>query len=518
MATGATCIHCGSSTNSAIVSNLLSDEDVQLQEIDAQISRTEKLLKELLLKRSLLRKNRNLQSSPILRLPTELTSEIFKALDLVFWEEGTGDDGDDGLEIETTREHNSHGVVLLPILIGSVCSTWRELSLSMASLWSSITLELDNPSAAYPTFLDDCLSRSGLHALRIHLRCQRLHAQNEDVVLRVMNIVGRFSERWCHIIFCLPLPCYDVLHFVQGRLPMLTSISLRLTTGSLWDPITMFSVAPQLQEVRCHGDSYFNSRSLPLPLAHLTSLSGYFIQDMDFPNILSVTPRLIHGEFIILGPSDPMPQVVAEVFHLKLLKLHVYRGPLILDSLLDRITLPDVHEMSFRFTPSTDVYYSFPALNFLSFVSRSSCALQTLKIQGIDHLIMNDDILLDCIRAIPSLTDLTLCVRGITNQTICNLNPNLFHLLPNLRMLSITSQDLEVNLAHLYDTLFARWSPADVSEIAQLRSVTISAVGFIDDIVDPMGFYPLTHLQDDGMEIFVDKIVQQAGSIGLDEV
>jgi hypothetical protein len=462
----------------------------QLQDTDSEIAHVETLLNQLVLKRAVLRKKLNQYSSPLLRLPPEISSDIFKAC--IRREEGTG-----GQEIENA-EDNSQGAVPLPILISGVCSAWRELACSMTWMWSSIALVLDNASPIYPNLLDEYLSRSGHRALNIRLICGFLDEKNEDVVLEVMSVVARFSERWSHVTFNIPLSCYDALRSVQGRLPLLTSLSAKLSAGVMYQPLPIFSVAPQLQVARCVD---FLPEFLPLPIGQLTSLSGYQSNLIDFLKILSAASYLMHGSFNIPSSLNLIPPTPDRVLapHLQSLEFHGLNDRNFVDSLLDHVTLPDLRQLSFRFREDNYGLYGFPVASFLLFISRSTCQLQVLSIIGV---IVQDRNVLHCIQAIPSLTELTLDARGITNQTIRNLNPNFFPLLPNLQALAIGSTNLVVNFTDLYNTVFARSRPVGADKIARLQSVKIRAVDADEDTCEP-SLTLLRQLVAEGIEISV---------------
>lgn len=53
--------------------------------------------------------------------------------------------------------------------LGSVCGAWRNLTLSMPSLWSRVSVDLDQASASRCALLERWLARSGDHLLSIRL-------------------------------------------------------------------------------------------------------------------------------------------------------------------------------------------------------------------------------------------------------------------------------------------------------------------------------------------------------------
>jgi hypothetical protein len=442
-----------------------------VQTFDTEIARVEALLNGLALKRALLKKKINHHSSPLIRIPSDITSEIFKAY---VNKERETEGGVPWLE-----EFDSRCALPSPLFLGSVCRTWRELAWSTPWMWSSVALEVKTPSQNSANFLAEWLSRSGQCALTISLRCDvDRHQKIEDTAQEVISVVVRFSERWRHITFDLPSPYYDNLHSIQGRLPLLESLSMRLLGGprSEENPFWMFSIAPQLKMVQC---SDFPPHSIVIPLAQLTSLSGYQCNIRGCLHVLDMASQLIYASFNVqtfretpaLMPRSSNPC-------LQSLEFSIDHDSSSTSTLLDNLTLPNLRKLWFethgRITP-------FSEHTFASFIFRSDCPLRSLSLTGFP---INDDCLLRCLQVLPTLEVLIICgSNDITDQTIRNLTPNMtsdLPLLSNLQELSISSVGLFVDDSELQSMLYARWRSGDAGSglgVTQLQSVKISAGG-----------------------------------------
>jgi hypothetical protein len=173
--------------------------------------------------------------------------------------------------------------------------------------------------------------------------------------------------------------------------------------------------------------------------------------------------------------------------------------------LLDNLTLPNLCQMSVW--ASGGACPTFRHLKFASLILRSACPLQSLSIWSFR---LNDDALLQCMQVVPSLTELTIeSPDMLTNQTIRNLQVNMtsnIPLLPNLKILSITSYTLVVDAFDLYSMVCARRGQAGAGsgcEVARLESVTISC-DKIDEDTRELGIPLLHELVEEGIEIQID--------------
>jgi hypothetical protein len=518
------CKYCGLSDNSLsmfpdIDSLPPSSEDLWtiVQIFDTEIARVETLLNRLVLNRSLLKRKVNYHSSPVLRIPSDITSEIFKAY---LHEEGeTGGReawrGEDSSRLGTPNMPQPS----LPLLLGSVCKAWREVAWSMPWIWSSISLKLDHPSPHSAILLDEWFSRSGQCALNISLRSIFPNLKREDAVQEIIGVVARLSERWRHINFDFPWVYYNGLRSVQGRVPLLESVSVRLL--GMFDylgPLQIFSVAPQLRAVRCED---FPPQGVQFPFSQLTSFSGHWqYKVVDCLEVLQEASQLTRARFEQTtidwtgSPATVMTphQVLAP--HLQSLRFTCVDSDLI-TTLLDNLTLPDLCELSLSVTGGWVL--DFGHLSFVSFIRRSACPLESLSLSGL-HL--TDDVFLHCMQVIPSLNELIIDFPGdVTNRTICNLVPHLIpNLLPKLQTLSISSSSLVIDFIELHRMLSARWNADGLGHgVARLQFVLISGIGIVEGTHSPV-IPLLQELTAEGMKIWVETGSDRSTAYGWNTV
>jgi hypothetical protein len=194
----------------------------------------------------------------------------------------------------------------------------------------------------------------------------------------LIGVVARFSERWGRIAFSLPLSCYDVLRSVQGRVPILKSVSVELRGWFEGDPLRMFSVAPKLREVHCE---HFPHRSVVFPFVQLTDLPAYHCNITQCLDVVELAARLTHASFKIKTPklevaSTPSAAIQGLQLHhvfaprLQSLQLSV-PTPGIVATLLDNLILPTLRKLSISNAGSA---HSGPFTHILQFIEQSCWA------------------------------------------------------------------------------------------------------------------------------------------------
>jgi hypothetical protein len=268
---------------------LSNDPRRQLEELDSKVAHLEALLEQLKGKQIPLKRQINRLCAPVLRLPPELSSEIFLAY------------------LPVGRISPRNGLARTPLVLGSVCSDWRNQAWSMPWLWNRICVCLNRrrQRQCTPTvtgLLEEWLALSRDLPLSIDLRYDERVDSDEAIVTAIITVIASFCERWHSISFSLPSSLFQAFRCVQGRLTRLTSVTLSLwkTDGQhvVEDAVQLFSVAPRLQKVEWWLDW---NRSV-LPMAQLTHLS---VHPRDFEvclDILRSSPRLIKGDFLCVSP------------------------------------------------------------------------------------------------------------------------------------------------------------------------------------------------------------------------
>ncbi|KAJ7162321.1 hypothetical protein C8R46DRAFT_1194020 [Mycena filopes] len=217
-------------------------------------------------------------SYPVLTLPFEITSQLFRST----------------LEPRDPKPSASSALASqrASLLLGHICRLWRQIALATPELWRTIDLRVHHPTprilTARQALARTFLSRAGSSPLVISLY------GDSDSCRTILELMAPYSRTWASIsLDSSKLKEMEVLHSVHHQLPALTSLKLVLGAVVPGDGAfeNMFSDAPLLRNVHL---SSFGSQPSALPWSQLTSLTLDSCTGHHFVEILGWTPRLVH--------------------------------------------------------------------------------------------------------------------------------------------------------------------------------------------------------------------------------
>ncbi|KAJ7085451.1 hypothetical protein B0H15DRAFT_376345 [Mycena belliarum] len=380
---------------------------------------------------------------PVLTIPTEIVTHIF--LDCL---------------PSTGRVQPSKNAA--PLLLAQICRHWRAIALSIPQLWSSVDLTFlqgtssggpfnirslgtyssdgfvsnDSPYNGACALIRTWFSRTGGKPLSITLRCSQ---DREAFPPAILPAIAEFSEQWGRLELCIQADDIPAMARIRGPFPLLYSLAVTPAAGSAHNmgKLGAFRDAPQLRELRLlHGLALSH---VEINSTNITTLEVDADVRMSWSRwvaILRRFPRLIHfSGFPESPPSNA--QVLDNAPPLQ--SLIVGGDP------LSVLRLPHVRRLQCR--PNGPQA-------FLSFIFRSSCVLQHLYL-GCSFL--NDDALLECLRAVPSVVKLDLGRYRSAPSLYDQLRSPA--LLPRLRELSIREAGDEYTFQPVLAMLSARRDP-----------------------------------------------------------
>jgi hypothetical protein len=456
-----------------------TDPRRQLGKLESEIAQLKALLDELEHRRApLLKKEINRLFPPILRLPHELSAQIFTAAfpenSRYTWQSAT------------------------PLVLGKVCSAWRCIAWSTPRLWNTISLRRPQYSNVHIELLRQWLERSAQCPLYIHITYPGFHNGLTQVkttpLWQIVHLVSSFTERWGQLDLDFSDPIlFEKFCSISGQhdLSILSSLSIKL--GKTMDPhhfIKPLRHAPELRSLRLSGAA--SLKSLILPIHQLTRVWLGYTPLNECLDLLRDNPQLAHCTFDCIERGSNT-QNLSHVSTDQLESLDLYLGDRRAASdLFDYMTIPSlrdlaIHTYVFKFRPSS----------FISFTERSACVLQRLSLSSAT---MSEKEFVDCLRGIPSLVELDIQYMTVTSGeraegTSRALNVDISgDLLPNLRKLRCTTQF--IYLPGWLDMLLSRWNPLQPS---QLQFVALlSSTRDIPDAITLAGFRKLVA---EGMDI-----------------
>ncbi|KAJ7191863.1 hypothetical protein GGX14DRAFT_596803 [Mycena pura] len=347
---------------------------------------------------------------PILTIPPEITTEFF--VYYVDWANGD------------PRTHRGG-----PLVLASVCSSWRSIALNFPKIWSEI--HISNSIEGLPGVekrLRCWLQRAGDHALALDMA-------SSQTPQSIFPLLAPYSIQWetfnFKCMFAVPYPMEEI----EGRVPLLCTLTIESDGNPGGDPpqtpITAFSNAPLLREARL---VYASARWMTLPWAQLTTLS-FIGWKRDCLQILQQTLNL---EVLTVTSFDnshthPVTSVHCRLDRLRSLtfEYHAYASSI---DLLDFLTLPALTHLGV----AKERQHTRHAPHLLSFIERSRCPLRSVSFGLVDSEVTRYNAV-EIIRCTPSVTELSVQITALAD--VRKLLERITDLLPNLRKLCIETWD-----------------------------------------------------------------------------
>ncbi|KAF7352461.1 F-box domain-containing protein [Mycena venus] len=238
----------------------------RLADLEAQILPLERKLSVLRAEQALLQERLDSYKYPVLTLPNEITSEIFKHF--------------------PSRYPPLTGP-LSPTRLTHICRNWREIALATPALWSAFTFfDHSNSIERKRQISDIWLKRSSSCPLAISITSFRRHVGCE----MFPGIVAH-RTRWEHLKLYV---CGLDLSTIDGPMPLLRHLDVELLEKS--PTVLAFHDVPLLRTVVL---GHYASASVILPWVQLTSLVLTDVGPSRCFPILQQTTNLVHCELEI---------------------------------------------------------------------------------------------------------------------------------------------------------------------------------------------------------------------------
>ncbi|KAF8190002.1 hypothetical protein K438DRAFT_1832465 [Mycena galopus ATCC 62051] len=341
----------------------------------------------------------HLPKYPILTLPVEITTEIF--LHYV------------GEQHDICRRDAG------PLVLASVCTSWREICLSTSLLWASLRVAMGdsanrawNDKTRFP-LLKLWLSRAGNRPLDLSVFASK------DTPW-VLSYLSQYSSRWQSLEFEFHPASSSVLDALKGYLPSLTKLGI---SGPGAVMLTAFKEAPSLRQVSL---SHASLKCISLPWTQLTHFTagpgGSFGECVQ---ILKETPNLEILEiqiFVDRGPPIEMPKLWVTLARLHTFAFRFGFGGIV----LNHLSLPAVRHLDLSHLTTNGGVDRFITLGARSAWSPRSMAVA--------H--MANEVAIPCLRSLPSLEEVKLTT-GDHLPPLLELLTDEDHFLPALRSLTI---------------------------------------------------------------------------------
>ena len=483
------------------IQNLLSQPISSISRLDSEISRMQAIIKDMSLTRDKLRNyvvSHRALLSPVRRLPPEVVAEIF-------------------VHCLPTNHNALMSIGEAPLLLGRICRTWRDISISMPQLWCSLHVVIPlcvirDPLIEDPSIEDtSCQSmknwfaRSGNLPLSISVMdCSWPRSSNNFDPPKpkkhpLIETLVQLSHRWKSLgLNVSSLSLKPMLALTADDVPLLESIKTeeRRAKESLWSQCTFLRTARRLNNVSIRNVRRVSSLPFALPWAQLTRLSlknwSSNSESCSVSELLDILRQCSKLESctsnICADPSNPpnlSPVVLPVLQHLRIFAFESDDNRM-LARFFDLLIMPELCELQVSVKPTTPSSREEPHLHFLSVLTRRSYPLEKLSL-GL--LAISEDELIEFLQVLPSLRVLVIGPPGedlsADNHSETTLHDRILRLLsptkvsPDSLCPSLTTVKFTFGKHHnfsedaLLDFINSRWQPVHPG-IARLESVEIS--------------------------------------------
>ncbi|KAF8162751.1 hypothetical protein B0H34DRAFT_650704 [Crassisporium funariophilum] len=463
------------------------DNKYKVGELESEMVSIETMMGLLIQRRALVRRKIN-ALSPTARLPPEILTEIFQ------------------VTCQRVTESEASNVRITPLFLGSVCKGWREIAWSTPLLWNRLTLHASEEQyGTRALLLQEWLFRAQTSPLFIMLTLEDEQEATICSLRAIMGVLVTRSMYWHTFESLLPSQCHDILQ--SCVLPNLVSVAIHPPKGAIStfsDPPDIFLTASKLLRVDLSG---YNFSAMLLPWGQLERFRTQFLTVSECLKILQRSPNMTECYLEnVYSPASFMS--TGNVEHSQLQRLDFVPIKAAGMSLLDNVSLPALRQFQIYYNGNEHI----PLSSISSLVSRSCCNLRRLAIENCYSCDMDD--LIQCLEAIPSVTDLRVDLSniedrttGLTSRFIASLAcTNERPFLPNL-ITFVFSGQVFCQSTVLLNALVSRWKSEStslslkISNKAQLKFVDINASHRYDLNPDAKG--KLRNLVEEGMEISV---------------
>ncbi|KAJ7607871.1 hypothetical protein FB45DRAFT_1067627 [Roridomyces roridus] len=362
------------------IQSAMSDIDQRICALDLEISGLQGRVAQLQEARAALIRSRQPYKailSPLRRLPTETLGEIFmhtvpSIRDLVRW--------------------NGFGMNQSPWVLIHVCSRWREIAISLPSLWSLIYMDQRYPLAVAE------MQVQRAKTLRVHIHGRTEFGLQPISETRILEYLISHSTRWEEFSIEMRENFDVLLPTLRDQVPLLRRLSLEwnedLYTEDPEESIDYFETATSLVELRiCYPGIISFSPSLQ-------QLTRYHV---DAPwethqQILSVSPALVEAHISVEdGPqwSDMDPKI--ELLHLRCLYVSWTK-------IVQFLHVPVLEQVTFDLSSIEDEL----SLGVDEFMAATSGTVRRLGLRGLPQA----DVAQEIMDAYPSVTELAILIYG----------------------------------------------------------------------------------------------------------
>ncbi|KAF4611429.1 hypothetical protein D9613_004431 [Agrocybe pediades] len=383
----------------------------EIQAIEKDVEDIAIRLKNLLSRHQQLRTETNHTHSPIIRdLPVEILSKIFYSC----FSDGMMDADGEGPSWSDTD---------VPLRVGAVCRTWRQVAWSSPELWTAILVKRTFTTAShvcnqYP------IMTGWIHRSRVLPVYITLYENTEDGTKpgsvaegcdcweRTLQLVAECSDRWKDADLNLSRASFEYIASNLKLKPPTRKLALEsdepLDKSTVGTEVLKLWQEPEFGPQSMTIDLFFRLEHLNLNWQYLTDVNACSWHPDDCVDLLRNAPQLVSCSFTDI--ADYWEEAESNVSYSPLVIHHTSLRYLSLHcevfgaAIFDQLTAPSLEEL--WYTTDSDRLHPIESRPFLmSFFRRSSFPLTQLKLNA--HT-FPPEYLMAILSSVPSLVHLYL--------------------------------------------------------------------------------------------------------------
>ncbi|KAF9552237.1 hypothetical protein CPC08DRAFT_296625 [Agrocybe pediades] len=355
-------------------------------------------IEDLLIRHQRLKTQLNNTHSPIIRdLPVEILSMIFYSC--------FPDAMKNGDRLPSRCDP------FVPLKVGAVCRTWRQIAWSSPEFWTIIVLDRVLSPVSYVCnqyfMIGEWIQRSGSLPVHVYLREDDSDSDNVGTVAKgckcwemSLELVSQCCDRWKDATMVLSRASFQYIASNFKLTPPTRSLTLQ--SRQFWpdedDPLMLWqgsSTGPE-EVVMCLPIMYGH---INVGWKHVRRVDAYGWKTKDCLNLLKNAPQLRWCTFM-----DVMESVIdsSKPFCHNSLQSLFFEGAPASSQFLKHVTLPSLEELNYLpdYPPAAPPLPMDDPL-LMPFINRSGCRLEKLSLAG---RIVTHEYLVTILSAIPSLT------------------------------------------------------------------------------------------------------------------
>ncbi|KAF5340974.1 hypothetical protein D9611_005888 [Ephemerocybe angulata] len=388
--------------------------------------------------------------------------------------------------------HGGRANAVNPLFLGKICRSWRATVFENCTFWQEVNLLINPHCSTQISLLAEWTARAGSLPLSVSIVDPNGLLSTEEELTRLLGLIRSLSPRTNSLALETPIPFYDEWQnsgLADYSWPLLSNLSLSTTKGGsdLSDPESKldFPSCPMLTTATITS-FYHCYISLPWrTLVHLrfdsVFCSELYTAFQSCTSLETLKAHKIVEDNALVGDATlhrPLKSLT--------LKLERYEGhSKECCRIFNSLRIPELRTLKITLGPIRPAA-KVHRFNMYPCISQSRCQLSELSIEGAS---LKEQIFLDCLRLLPSLSTLRLSnnawLDAQSQPTLLGPSFLMFILatgpaqppiLPNLKALTFVGSVVKFSAALLVELLATRWDNLgdEVGELATLQSVVFA--------------------------------------------